>query len=101
MIFMQSDEEAFLGPGAESFLYADARNRGYYPVFQSLAAPGFLGEDSNIFFVIVVGDRSYRVERQPHEVTRAEVMAVLRTMFRTRRSQSRYTSCIPDRPRKS
>ncbi|RYP77322.1 hypothetical protein DL770_007089 [Monosporascus sp. CRB-9-2] len=71
-IFMQSDEEAFWGPGAESFLYVDARDRGYYPVFQSPAAPSLLGEDSNALFVTVVGDRSYRVERQPHEATKAE-----------------------------
>ncbi|RYO94381.1 hypothetical protein DL766_009941 [Monosporascus sp. MC13-8B] len=38
------DEEAFRGPGAEFFLYAVARDYGYYPVFQSLAARGFLGE---------------------------------------------------------
>ncbi|RYP74710.1 hypothetical protein DL769_003969 [Monosporascus sp. CRB-8-3] len=77
-IFMRLDEEAFWDPSTEFFLYAEARDRGYYPVFQPLAAPGFLGEDSSILFVTVVGDRSYRVEQQPHEVARAEVMAVAR-----------------------
>ncbi|RYP12443.1 hypothetical protein DL765_007342 [Monosporascus sp. GIB2] len=74
-IFMQIDKEAFWDPGAESFLYAVTRHRGYYPVSQSLAAPGRPRGGSNILFVPVVGDRSYRVEWQPHEVTRAEVMA--------------------------
>ncbi|RYP26052.1 hypothetical protein DL768_011862 [Monosporascus sp. mg162] len=53
-IFIESDEKAFWDPGAKFFLYADARDRGYYPVFQLPATPGFLGEGSNILFVTVV-----------------------------------------------
>lgn len=78
-IFMQF-EEAFWDPDTQFFLYADSKSRGYYPVFQSLSAPGFL-EDSNILFVTVVGAQSYRVEQQPDEVTQAEIMEVLRAMF--------------------
>ena len=38
-------------------------------------------EESNIIFVTVVGGHSYRVEEQSDEETKAEVMAVLRTMY--------------------
>lgn len=78
-IFMQF-EETFWDPDTEFFLYADGKSRGYYPVFQSLSAPGFL-EDSSILFVTVVDGQSYRVEQQSDEVTKAEVMDVLRAMF--------------------
>ena len=78
-IFMQF-EDAFWDADTQFFLYADPITRGYYPIFQSLSAPGFLN-DSNIIFVTVVGDQSFRVEQQSDEVTRAEVMAVLRAMF--------------------
>ncbi|KAK8166312.1 hypothetical protein IWX90DRAFT_465878 [Phyllosticta citrichinensis] len=42
--------------------------------------PGFL-PGSNILFVTVVGDESYRVEAQTDEQTQAEALAVLRKMF--------------------
>jgi polyamine oxidase len=62
------------------FLYADPTERGYYPVFQSLNAPGFI-PGSGIFFVTVVYAQSYRAEQQSNDATKAEVMEVLRTMF--------------------
>lgn len=62
------------------FLYADPASRGYYPVWQSLAAPGFL-PGSGIFFVTVVSSQAYAVENQPDAVTKAQVLAVLRSMF--------------------
>jgi polyamine oxidase len=62
------------------FLYADPTERGYYPVFQSLNAPGFI-PGSGIFFVTVVYMQSYRAEQQSDDVTKAEVMEVLRSMF--------------------
>lgn len=78
-IFLQFNE-TFWDRNTEFFLYADDKSRGYYPVWQSLAAPGFM-EESNIIFVTVVDGQSYRVEQQSDEETKAEVMAVLRTMF--------------------
>ncbi|KAI0180547.1 putative flavin-containing polyamine oxidase [Hypoxylon sp. FL1284] len=78
-IFLQFNE-TFWDRDTQFFLYADERSRGYYPVWQSLAAPGFL-EDSNVIFVTVVDGQSYRVESQSDEETKAEVMDVLRTMF--------------------
>ncbi|KAI1338251.1 amine oxidase [Xylariaceae sp. FL0016] len=78
-IFMQFPE-AFWDLDTQFFLYADNTTRGYYPVWQSLAAPGFL-EDSNIIFVTVVDGESYRVEQQSDEETKAECMAVLAAMF--------------------
>ncbi|KAF4625278.1 hypothetical protein G7Y89_g12888 [Cudoniella acicularis] len=62
------------------YLYADPTERGWYPVFQSLTAPGFL-PDSGIFFVTVVSAQSYRAEQQSDDATLAEVMAVLKKMF--------------------
>ncbi|KAI1096616.1 putative flavin-containing polyamine oxidase [Rostrohypoxylon terebratum] len=78
-IFLQFNE-TFWDRDTQFFLYADNDTRGYYPVWQSLSAPGFI-EESNIIFVTVVGDKSYKVEQQSDEVTKAEVMAVIRTMF--------------------
>ncbi|KAK6949941.1 hypothetical protein Daesc_008264 [Daldinia eschscholtzii] len=78
-IFLQFNE-TFWDRNTEFFLYADDKSRGYYPVWQSLSAPGFM-EDSNIIFVTVVDGQSYRVEQQSDEETKAEVMEVLRKMF--------------------
>ncbi|CAK7224163.1 polyamine oxidase1, flavin-containing amine oxidoreductase [Sporothrix curviconia] len=78
-IFMQFNE-TFWDADTQYFLYADPQVRGYYPVWQSLDAPGFL-EGSHILFVTVVGAESYRVEQQPDALTQAECMAVLRSMF--------------------
>ncbi|KAI1378388.1 putative flavin-containing polyamine oxidase [Hypoxylon crocopeplum] len=78
-IFLQFNE-TFWDRDTQFFLYADNATRGYYPVWQSLSAPGFI-EESNIIFVTVVDGQSYRVEQQSDEETKAEVMAVLRDMF--------------------
>ncbi len=74
----QQQQQPFWDQETQFFLYADNTTRGYYPIFQSLTAPGFL-EGSNILFVTVVDDQAYRVERQSDEVTKAEIMEVLRT----------------------
>lgn len=80
-IFMQfPPNETFWDTDTQYFLYADPKERGYYPVFQSLDGPGFL-EGSGILFVTVVQDQSYTVEAQSEEVTQKEVMAVLRNMY--------------------
>ncbi|ERS95300.1 polyamine oxidase (propane-1,3-diamine-forming) [Sporothrix schenckii 1099-18] len=78
-IFLQFNE-TFWDEDVQYFLYADPQVRGYYPVWQSLDGPGFL-EGSHILFVTVVGAESYRVEQQDDQVTLAESMAVLRSMF--------------------
>lgn len=66
--------------GTEYFLYADPVGRGWYPVWQSLTAPGFI-PGSGIFFVTVVYSQSYIAEQQDDETTKGEVIAVLRSMF--------------------
>ncbi|KAI1326643.1 amine oxidase [Xylariaceae sp. FL0255] len=78
-IFFQFNE-TFWPEDTQYFLYADSDTRGYYPVWQSLSAPGFL-EGSNIIFVTVTDDQSYRVENQADEITKAEALEVLRKMF--------------------
>ncbi|KAJ5100587.1 hypothetical protein N7456_006639 [Penicillium angulare] len=78
-IFLQFNE-TFWPQDTQYFLYASPTTRGYYPVWQSLSAPGFI-PDSNIIFVTVVGDQAYRAERQTNEQTKDEVMAVLREMY--------------------
>ncbi|KAJ5248812.1 hypothetical protein N7468_000263 [Penicillium chermesinum] len=78
-IFLQFNE-TFWPHDTQYFLYASPTTRGYYPVWQSLSAPGFIPE-SNIIFVTVVADQAYRVERQSDEQTKTEVLAVLREMF--------------------
>jgi polyamine oxidase len=78
-IFLQFNE-TFWPRDTQYFLYADPTTRGYYPVWQSLSAPGFIPE-SNIIFVTVVSQEAYRVERQSDEETQKEVMKVLREMY--------------------
>ncbi|KAF7717069.1 Uncharacterized protein PECH_000775 [Penicillium ucsense] len=78
-VFLQFNE-TFWPRDTQFFLYADPTRRGYYPVFQSLSAPGFIPE-SNIIFVTVVSQESYRIERQSDAQTQQEVMAVLRKMY--------------------
>ena len=80
-IFLQFPaDEVFWNTSTQFFLYADPDERGYYPVFQSIDGPGFL-PGSGIIFATVVQDRSAVVENQADDVTKAEVMAVLRDMF--------------------
>lgn len=78
-IFLQFNE-TFWPNETEYFLYASPTTRGYYPVFQSLSRNDFLPE-SNIIYVTVVSDQSYRVENMSDEETKDEIMAVLRQMF--------------------
>jgi polyamine oxidase len=80
-IFMQfPPETVFWNKSTQFFLYADPAQRGWYPVFQSLDHLAFL-PGSGILFCTVVGTLSYKVEAQDDEVTKQEVLAVLRNMF--------------------
>ncbi|KAL8687288.1 MAG: hypothetical protein Q9218_006495 [Villophora microphyllina] len=80
-IFLQfPPDKVFWNISYQFFLYADPHERGYYPVFQSLDAEGFL-PGSGIIFVTVLQSQSYVVEAQDDETTKAEVLAVLRSMF--------------------
>ncbi|KAH6674231.1 putative flavin-containing polyamine oxidase [Halenospora varia] len=73
-------EKGATDPTTQFYLYADPISRGYYPVFQSLTAPGFL-PGSGIFFVTVVSTQSYIAEQQSDSATKAQIMEVLRVMF--------------------
>ncbi|KAI4127256.1 MAG: hypothetical protein LQ338_003299 [Usnochroma carphineum] len=80
-IFLQfPPDQVFWNTSYQFFLYADPHERGYYPVFQSLDAEGFL-PGSGIIFVTVVQSQSYVVEAQDDERTKEQVLAVLRDMF--------------------
>ncbi|KAJ5678207.1 uncharacterized protein N7477_003840 [Penicillium maclennaniae] len=78
-IFMQFNE-TFWPTDTQYFLYADPTTRGWYPIFQSLSMPEFL-PNSNIMFVTVTNEFSWRAERQGDERTKAEIMEVLRKMW--------------------
>ncbi|KDQ23861.1 hypothetical protein PLEOSDRAFT_1079138 [Pleurotus ostreatus PC15] len=60
-------------------LYAD-KERGRYPVWQSLDHPKFLN-GSGILFVTVTGQYSERIEALPDQQVQSEVMGVLHSMF--------------------
>ncbi|KAL9115682.1 MAG: hypothetical protein Q9227_000050 [Pyrenula ochraceoflavens] len=80
-IFLQwPSSQVFWDRSTQYFLYASPTKRGYYPLFQSLDHPDFL-PGSGILFVTVVTEESHRVEAQPDEATKEEVLAVLRDMF--------------------
>ncbi|KAL3417463.1 N1-acetylpolyamine oxidase [Phlyctema vagabunda] len=79
-IFMQfKPEDVFWDKETNYFLYA-SKERGYYPVFQSLDNVDFF-PGSGIFFVTVVTEQSLIVDQQSDEETLAQIMAVLRTMY--------------------
>ena len=78
-IFLQFNE-TFWPAETQFLLYADPTLRGWYPIWQSLSTPGFLPE-SNIIFVTLTNEFSYRAERQSDEQTKKEAMDVLRKMF--------------------
>ncbi|KAM0414727.1 hypothetical protein ACHAPT_013418 [Fusarium lateritium] len=77
-IFLQFNE-SFWSDDTQYFLYADPE-RGYYPLFQSLNAKGFL-EGSNVLFATVVASQAYKVESQSDEETKEQILEVLRSMF--------------------
>ena len=80
-IFLQfPPDQVFWNTSIQFFLYADPDERGYFPLWQSLDAPGFL-PGSGIIFVTVTQDQSYRVEAQDDEQTKEQVLNVLRDMF--------------------
>ncbi|KAK4692806.1 polyamine oxidase, partial [Lecanoromycetidae sp. Uapishka_2] len=80
-IFLQfPPDQVFWNTSYQFFLYADPDERGYYPLFQSLDASGFL-PGSGIIFVTVTQDQSYVVEAQDDATTKAQVLEVLRNMF--------------------
>ena len=78
-IFLQFNT-TFWDHDTQYFLYADPDTRGYYPLWQSLDAPGFL-RGSGILFVTVVSQQAYTAESQTDEQTKQQVLAVLRSMF--------------------
>ncbi|KAL8698870.1 MAG: hypothetical protein Q9224_001653 [Gallowayella concinna] len=80
-IFLQfPPDQVFWNTSEQFFLYADPRRRGYYPIFQSLDGEGFL-PGSGIIFVTVVEAQSYIVEAQDDQITKDQVLNVLRDMF--------------------
>lgn len=78
-IFMQFNV-SFWPSDAEFLLYADEHERGWYPIFQNLGAPGFF-EGSNILFATVTGPQAFRAEQQTDEETKDQILEVLRNMF--------------------
>ncbi len=78
-LFFQWDE-AWWPQDKQFFIYADPAQRGYYTLWQSLSVDGFL-PGSNILFATLTGQQAYRAEGQDDETTKAEGMAVLRSMF--------------------
>ncbi|KAI0253801.1 amine oxidase [Lactifluus subvellereus] len=76
-IYLQFPEKFWFD--TEFALYAD-RERGWYPVWQSLDLDGFF-PGSGILFVTVTGDFSRRIESLSDEVVKGEVLAVLRSMY--------------------
>ncbi|KAI9511355.1 amine oxidase [Russula earlei] len=76
-IFLQFPEKFWFD--TEFALYADHK-RGWYPVWQSLDMDGFF-PGSGILFVTVTGDFSKRIESLSDEVVKAEVLAVLHSMY--------------------
>lgn len=64
-------------------VWADPDQRGYYNSWQNLNKKGFLpaNSTSNIFFVTVTQDMSYKVEAMTDKEVQDELMDVLRQMY--------------------
>ena len=79
-IFIQfPPDQIFWDQSNEYLLYANQK-RGYYPLFQPLDLQQFY-PGSGILVATVVTDQSRVVEGQSDELTKSEVLAVLREMF--------------------
>lgn len=76
-IFIQFPENFWFD--TEMALYAD-KERGKYPVWQSLDHVDFL-PGSGILFVTVTGDFSERIEALPDSQVQTEVLGILELMF--------------------
>lgn len=79
IFFQFPPDKIFWDQSLQYLLYASLQ-RGYYPLFQPLDLPEFL-PGSGIFFATVVTDQSHVVEEQSDEVTKAQILQVLREMF--------------------
>ncbi|RDW69201.1 amine oxidase-5 [Coleophoma cylindrospora] len=79
-IFLQfPPDQAFWPKDTENFIYA-SKKRGYYTAWQNLDHPKYI-PGSGIIFCTVTTEQSYAVDNQDDEITKAEVLAVLREMF--------------------
>ncbi|KAJ7617861.1 amine oxidase [Roridomyces roridus] len=76
-IFLQFDEKFWFD--TQFALYAD-KERGRYPVWQSLDLEGFL-PGSGILFATVTGDYARRIELLSDAQVLEELLSVLQTMF--------------------
>lgn len=79
IFFQFPSDKVFWNTSTTYFLYASL-DRGYYPLWQSLDQEGFY-PGSGIFFVTVVTEKSYIVEAQDDETTKAQILVTLRQMF--------------------
>ncbi|KAI0059137.1 amine oxidase [Artomyces pyxidatus] len=76
-IYLQFPEKFWFN--TEFALYAD-HERGWYPVWQGLDLEGFF-PGSGILFVTVTGDFAKRIESLTDDIVKAEVLAVMRSMY--------------------
>ncbi|KAI5803977.1 amine oxidase [Peziza echinospora] len=61
-------------------VYADADERGHFPVWQSLDEAGF-APGSKVYFATLTGEQAYRAELQTDAEVQAAFMGVLRHMY--------------------
>ncbi|XP_038051307.1 polyamine oxidase 1-like [Patiria miniata] len=55
--------------------------RGYYPAFMNMEAQGLFPIGTNILIAFVVGAEAQRVENQPLDTTREEIVTVMRGLY--------------------
>lgn len=79
-IFFQFPPDKIFWDQTTQYLLYASPNRGYYPAFQPLGIPEFL-PGSGILVATIVTDQSRIVEEQSDELTKAQILAVLREMF--------------------
>lgn len=79
IFFQFPPDKIFWDQTMQYLLYAHPK-RGYYPIFQPLDIPDFL-PGSGIFFATVITDQSRVVEEQSDELTKYQILDVLREIF--------------------
>ncbi|XP_074658261.1 uncharacterized protein LOC141911182 [Tubulanus polymorphus] len=80
-IFMKFDASVQRFWDDEEYILYAHPNRGYYPIWQNLEAKGLHSAGTNILLVTVIGDEADRVSRLPVATVKAELTAVLRSMY--------------------
>ncbi|XP_033122763.1 polyamine oxidase 7-like [Anneissia japonica] len=67
--------------GNKEFILRATDRKGHYPLFTDLGSKGIYSRNVNVLMAEITGDEARRIDKQPQNVIKNEIMAVLREMF--------------------